>query len=103
VTQLVVNPGACGMTSIIQLSKIDKRLGRLKIDSDCEKVSNLSRSLGEVSLSDALRPPLRSAVYKCATEHCLCASCPIPMSVIKAIEVEFGTALPRDVSVRFEL
>jgi hypothetical protein len=51
---------------------------------------------------DALKSHVHSEVYKCASKCHLHASCPVPMAILKAIEVEAGLALPRPVLVQFE-
>ena len=101
-SKLVVNPGVCGMISTIKVTKINRRRCRIEITSDCEMVSNMGQSMGEADITDALQVPIKSHVYNCASECCLHPSCPIPMAILKAIEVEFGLALPRSISVNFE-
>jgi hypothetical protein len=49
-----------------------------------------------------LKPQVYSEVYQCASKHRLCASCAVPMAILKAIEVETGLALPRPVVVNLE-
>jgi hypothetical protein len=36
---------------------------------------------------------------KLVREHCLHPSCPVPAGIIKAVEVEAGLALPKDVAI----
>jgi hypothetical protein len=101
-TRAVVNPGICGMVATIEVAKVGKRRVRVEITSECEKVTKMGESPLELSQFDALKPHTDSEVYKCASEHHLCTSCPIPMAILKAIEVESGLALPRSVSVHLE-
>ena len=98
----VVNPGICGRTVTIKVVKARKRGVRVDITSDCEVVTKMGESLAELNLLDALKPPVNSEVYKCASECRLCTSCPVPMAILKAIEIEAGLALPRLVLVHFE-
>jgi len=35
-----------------------------------------------------------------ATKHCPHTACPVPVGIIKAIEVEAGLALPADATIR---
>jgi hypothetical protein len=101
-TLAVVNPGICGMIATVEVTRADKRRVRLEITSECEKVTNMGKALPELSQFNALKPHVNSDVYKCASEHHLCPSCPIPMAILKAIEVETGLALPRPVTVQWE-
>ncbi|MBI4771144.1 MAG: hypothetical protein HY784_12220, partial [Chloroflexi bacterium] len=48
------------------------------------------------------RPMDESAVYQSAARHIRHTACPIPAAILKAIEVEVGIALPRDVHIQFQ-
>jgi hypothetical protein len=90
------------MAVTVEVAKAGKRRVRVKITSECEKVTKMGESSLELSQFDALKPQIDSEVYKCASEHHLCASCPVPMAILKAIEVETGLALPHPVVVQLE-
>ena len=96
-----VNPGICGMTATIEVSEQSKRIMRFEVKSDCKRATAINK-LSPVSLHDALRPPANSTIYLFATKSGVSASCPIPMAILKAIEIEAKTALPRTVNVNFE-
>jgi hypothetical protein len=72
----------------------------LAIDSDCPTIQQLARELRQVD-------PMEEITYrgkgprtlKLAREHCLHPSCPVPAGIIKAVEVEAGLALPKDVAI----
>ena len=101
-TKVVVEAGICGFTATIEVTKVSAHKVRVVIVSECEMLSEMGSQLEELDWRDALRPqgnsPVCNAVFK-HTEH---AACPVPSAILKAIEVEVGMALPRDVSVRFE-
>ena len=101
-TRAVINPGICGMAATVEVVKVGKRMVKFEIISDCDKVTEMGKSSSELSLVDALKSQVDSAVYQSASEHHLCASCPVPMAILKAIEVETGLALPRPVVVHLE-
>ena len=100
-TRAVVNPGICGMSATIEVGKVGKRRVRVEITSDCEMVTKMGESLVELDWRDALKPPVDSSIYKYASNCHLHASCPVPMAILKAIEVEVGIALPKSVVVTF--
>jgi len=102
-TQVVVNPGICGMKTMVEVFEINKRKVRLKIDSDCEIIAKIKESLAEIDLLDAIKSPVDSVVYKQFSKFHSHASCPVPMAIIKAIEVEVGMALPKSVFVEFKV
>jgi len=90
------------MTATVEVVRVSKRRVRVGITSDCEMVTEMGKSLAELDQEDALKSLLQSGVYQCASECSLHVSCPVPMAVLKAIEVEAGLALPRPVLVHFE-
>lgn len=101
-TQAVIDPSTCGMAVTVEVAKVSKRRVKVEITSECKKVTKMSESLPVLSLFDAFKPQVDSQVYRCASQCCLCTSCPVPMAILKAIEVETGLALPRSVFVYFE-
>ena len=101
-TRALVDPGICGKTVTIEVVKAGRRRVRVKVTTDCEKVTRLGESLLELDQWEALKPQVDSQVYKCASECRLHGACPVPMAILKAIEVEAGLALPRPVLVQFE-
>jgi hypothetical protein len=90
------------MASTVEVTKVSKRVVRVEITSDCDKVTAMGKSLPDMNQFDALKPPVDSKIYQYSSEHHLCASCPVPMAILKAIEVETGLALPRSVVVHLE-
>jgi hypothetical protein len=101
-TRVVVDPGICGKIATAEVIKVGKRRVRVEITSDCEMVVKMGESLTELDQRDTLKPHVHSEIYKCASDCHIHASCPVPMAILKAIEVEAGLALPRPVLVHFE-
>ena len=97
-----VNPGVCGMVCKVEISKKDRMNLEVKLDSKCEMVNKLGELIGEVNLREALRPHGANIVYDKAAGTIGHVTCPIPMAILKAIEVEAGMALPRPVTLSFE-
>jgi len=101
-TRAVVNPGICGMTATVEVVKVGNRKFRVEVTSDCEMVSKMAKSLVELGQQDVLKQLVDSDVYKYASGCRLHTSCPVPMAILKAIEIEAGLALPQPVLVYFE-
>ena len=101
-TRLVINPGVCGFKTTIEVTKEEKRRVSIIITTDCEQVAGLGKSLKTLEIWEALKHRSESEIQHQAEKNKLHASCPVPISIIKAIEVEAGLALPRDVSINFE-
>lgn len=100
-TKVVVIPGICGFSTKIEVNKTSKRRVSITISSDCEHVSRLAGVLKDADVFDVLKPH-GFFVQTTAAECSLHAACPVPVGIIKTIEVEAGLALPKDVSIHFE-
>ena len=101
-TRVIVNPGICGFITTIEVAKISKQKVSVKIVSTCEMVNKLSDSLTELDKWQLFKPYSLCKVYRFASECSLHISCPVPIAILKAVEVEAGVALPRDATMRFE-
>lgn len=93
--------GGCGF-----VTKVEARMRGTKcsisIESDCRAIQSLAEKLEEVSpLQEISYKGSGSLTLKEGAEHCYHTSCPVPIGVIKVVEVEAGLALPKDVSIKF--
>jgi hypothetical protein len=96
-----IDPGVCGHSTTVTATKADGYVVRLEIESGCPHVRKIGESVTEV---DALKqiglrgglPPLLQTSYEC----CAHAACPVPAGLVKAVEVEAGLALPRNVTMQ---
>jgi len=102
-TRVIVSPGICGFETTVEAEKATNRRVSIKITSDCDQVAKLGESLAEVDAWDALKPREDSEVYRQASRHLLHTACPVPVAILKAIEVEAELALPADVVIHFEV
>ena len=102
-TKVTVNPGVCGFIATIEIDKIDKKKLSCTIKSDCQLVAALAASLTEIDKFDALRPKDQSGLHQTLAQQQMHMACPVPVGILKAVEVEAGLALPRDVSIHFEV
>ena len=100
-TSVVVDPGVCGMNAAIEVTKVNIRRFRVEVTTDCEIITKMGELMGELEREDILKPQIQSRVYQCASECHVHTSCPLPMAILKATEVEAGLALPRPVTVHF--
>jgi hypothetical protein len=102
VTRVVVEAGICGFTTTIVAAKTGRRRVSVEVESDCEAVAEMNGELQDLGWMEALGQPGKSAVWECVCTHIKHPSCPVPMGILKAIEVELDLALPRDVMIHFE-
>ena len=108
------DPGICGNLCTVEATRssdpdvveANKRKVRLKINSDCKKVTGLVNQLtevdeGEVGEWDPIQPRGEPKICQYAHQYKFCAACPVPTAILKAIEVEAGLAIPRAAHIEF--
>jgi hypothetical protein len=92
--------GICGFTTQVE-AKMNGKVCNLSIRSDCKDVQKLAQDLKqvkpieEISFHRSMPRTLESGM-----KHCSHAACPVPVGIIKAVEVEAKLALPADVSIK---
>jgi len=101
-TKVVIEAGICGFITSVEVSKLAKRKVKVVITSPCEKITRLGESLTEIDQWEIFKKHVDCDIYKAAGRCQLHVTCPVPIAVLKAIEVETELALPRDVIIRFE-
>jgi len=99
-----VMSGICGMRTTIRASSEDM-IGpvKLEMESECPHIQKLAAELTEVKAFEEIGfrgdgPKTLSL----AARYCQHAACPVPSSIIKAIEVAAGLALPKDPEIHVE-
>ena len=98
-SQSVIQSGICGYSTKV-VARADGGTCSLTITSDCPAIERLAQDLREVN-------PFEEITYRgdgpltlrLAKEHCPHPACPVPSGIIKAVEVEAGLALPKDVVI----
>lgn len=73
----------------------------VSVESECDAIQRLGDELTSVNPWQEITfrgdGPL---TLKMGTKHCYHPACPVPVGIVKAIEVEAGLALPKDVTIR---
>jgi len=95
-----ISSGVCGHTTTVEAT-MDGKVCRLHITSSCKAIQQLAEELPEVD-------PMKEISAKRATpktlemglKHCYHAACPVPVGIIKAVEVASRLALPKDVVIK---
>ena len=92
--------GICGFTTTVEAT-MNGKVCNLFITSDCEAVQKLAQVLRQVNPFEEISFH-RSIpqTIQLGMQHCSHAACPVPVGIIKAIEVEAKLALPGDVSIK---
>jgi len=99
--KLIVNPGVCGLESIITVENTDDG-AVVKVESKCPAVTKMVESLEPLEpYSVVFSKPGQGPIYEAAINlsH---GACPVPSAIIKCIEAECKLALAKDVSMHFE-
>jgi hypothetical protein len=92
--------GICGHVTTVEAT-MDGKVCKLNITSDCKAIQKIAEELPEVN-------PMQEISSKRATpqtlqmglKHCFHAACPVPVGIIKAVEVASSLALPKDVTIK---
>ena len=95
-----INSGICGFSATVKTQK-DGRKVKLSIESDCQAIQNLAEELTEVD-------PFQEITFRgsgprsleLGAKHCFHTACPVPVGIIKAVEIEAGLALPKDALIK---
>lgn len=98
-TKATINAGICGFTTTVVV-RGDLSHCAVALDSACPAVRRLAAELNELDpLREVAQREATPLVWELAARHCPHAACPVPVGILKAVEVEAGLALPANVSV----
>jgi hypothetical protein len=92
--------GNCGYNTEVEAT-MDGKVVKINIASECPAMQKMAEELTEVdpykeiSFRRAM-PKIHEAGHK----HCTHAACPVPVGIIKAVEIEAKLALPTDVTIK---
>ena len=104
-TRIEVYAGVCGHSAVIDVTKVDDTHVQVVITSACDEITAMNPDLARVQWKgkghEVFKRMTESAVYQSAATHIRHTACPIPTAILKAIEVEVGIALPKDVTITF--
>ncbi|QSX08958.1 hypothetical protein J0B03_02440 [Alkalibacter rhizosphaerae] len=102
-SKVYVNPGVCGLETTILVEKSGRSDLKITLDTKCPYIKNMEPDLQELdAYTECFSKFGDSAVYESANRNCKHLACPVPSAIIKAIEVESGLALPREVQFIIE-
>lgn len=98
-----IEAGNCGFHTDVEARMGENYQVTLKIESDCKHIQKLAEDLKEVNALEEIsyRRGSREILSKGA-EYCNHAACPVPVGIIKAVEVAAGLALPKIASIEIE-
>ena len=92
--------GACGYTTTVETT-MNGKVCQIAVESDCKAIQKMAAELTEVEpykeISSRRQIP---KTLEMGIKHCTHAACPVPVGIIKAVEIEAGLNLPVDVSIK---
>ncbi len=95
-----VHAGVCGFNTVVE-TRMDGEVCKVSIQSECTAIQQLAQALTEVDpyreISYRRRNPL---TMEMAVQFCKHTACPVPVGIIKAVEVAANLALPADVTIK---
>jgi hypothetical protein len=101
-TKLCVESGICGFKVIVTTTmKEDGKQVAIALESDCEMVKELAMELTELDKMTVFTGFTHNPVYTASSKCLKHTACPVPSGIIKAIEVEAGLCLPKEVKIEF--
>ncbi len=100
-TKLKIQPGACDLAAVVAVEKKDRRTFLVGIRSECEMLEKLGAEIAHLTLAEAFRRIVDNPVYQKASSILKHPSCPVPCGVLKALEVEAGLAVAKEVRMAF--
>jgi len=102
-TKVKVFAGACGFTSVIQVQSGGQTTVKVRIISACTMLRSMNKDIAELDWKKGIFDKItESVIYRSAGEHIKHTDCPVPCAIIKAIQVEIGAAVPKDVKIRIQ-
>lgn len=98
-----IEAGNCGFHTDVEATRGEKYQVSLKIESGCKHIQKLATDLQAVNALEEISYKRGSReILSKATEYCNHAACPVPVGIIKTVEVAAGLALPKIVTIEIE-
>lgn len=102
-TKVRITAGACGYTAVVKIHSLDKKKVHVSIITACRMLQQLNAELGVIDWTKGVFDRFcDSIIYKTAHKTLKHTDCPVPMAIIKAIQVEIKGAVSKDVVMKFE-
>jgi hypothetical protein len=95
-----VMAGNCGFTTQIE-AKMNGNTCELQITSECKAIERMAEEVKQVNPYQEISfKRATPQIHEAGAKYCTHAACPVPVSMIKAVEIEAGLALPTDVTIK---
>lgn len=92
--------GNCGFSTKVEAT-MDGKTCKLSITSECAAIQKMAAELTEVNpFQEISFRRAMPAIHAAGHKFCTHAACPVPVGIVKAVEVEAKLALPTDVTIK---
>ncbi len=101
-TELIVESGICGNTTVIHTASEDMQNVSIEYTTTCPHAAKAREELTTVdAYTELFKKQHETPVYGALSKHLPHAACPLCAGFLKAVEAAAGLALPKDVVMRF--
>ena len=92
--------GNCGFSTQVE-AEMNGRKCDLKITSECSAIQRMAEELVEVDPYQEISfRHTMPKIHEMGIKHCTHAACPVPVGILKTVEISAGLALPTDVTIQ---
>ena len=92
--------GNCGYSTEVE-AKMDGKICKLSIASECPAILKMAEAIPEVDpYKEISFKRAMPTIHEAGHKYCTHAACPVPVGIIKAVEIEAKLALPTDVTIK---
>ena len=92
--------GNCGYSTVVE-TNMEGKICKVQVKSDCAAIQRMAEELTEVEPYNEISfKRSMPKTHEMGMKYCTHAACPVPVGIIKAIEIEARLALPTDVSIK---
>ena len=101
-TKVRIQAGACGYTTVVKVVALNKNQVHINIITACRSLQRLNEELGVIDWTKGVFDRFcDSIIYKTAHKTLKHTDCPVPMAIIKAIQVEIKGSVSKNVTISF--
>lgn len=96
-----VEAGICGFVTEIEANSEDSQYVSFKVDTNCEKISNLGKKLTTYDACNEIKDGFDGELFKVIREELkgCCSGCAVPVGLFKSIQVAAMVVLPKNISI----
>jgi len=96
-----IEAGICGFVTEIEASSEDSQHVSFKVNTDCEKIKNLSEKLISYDAYNEIKDGFDGELYKAIRGELkgCCSGCAVSVGFFKSMQVAAMLALPKNISI----